>query len=74
MSTSVKEIEKVGSIDRRKSAKEKLWNRRGYESALEEEQTEDSVIISEEARNRASGRHRKTILEHIAADDGGETS
>jgi hypothetical protein len=69
MTGPVKEVDKAGSIERRKSPKEKVWNRAEYTGDKEQDDADDSVLISEEARKRASGKHRKTILEHIAESE-----
>lgn len=69
MTVPVKGVDEVGGIDRRKAAKERLWRKGGHEGEHEHDEANDSVLISEEARQRASGRHRKTILEHLADQD-----
>lgn len=69
MGITVNKIEKAGAIDRRKSAKGESWGRTDYESTKEHENRDDSVSISDEARKRASGKHKKNILEHLAEPD-----
>ena len=69
MGVVVKEIEKSGAIDRRKAAKERLFGRKGQGGTRESEVQDDSVMISEEAKKRSGGRHRKNILEYLAEVD-----
>ena len=69
MSEPVRGVSKAGEIDRRKAARERLWDTARHASHAESAEQDDTVQISEEARLRASGRIRKTILEHLAESD-----
>lgn len=66
MSETVKGIGKVDGIDRQKKTSGRLWVRAGNDPGKPDDEQNDSVDISEEAKSRASGRYRKTILEHLA--------
>ncbi len=66
MAITVNVVDKVSAVDSRKSARERLWNKYDHRGHDEEESQDDSVLISEEARKRSEGKHRKTILEHLA--------
>ena len=66
MTEAVTGIVKAGEIDRRKPARERFWPTAWQTGHGEQD---DTVQISEEARQRASGKLRKTILEHLAEDD-----
>jgi len=69
MTEAVAGITKAGEIDRRKAARDRFWPmvwRSGHDVSDEQD---DTVQISDEARQRASGKLRKTILEHLAEDD-----
>lgn len=68
MTEAVSAISKSGGIDRRKAARERLWSADRVVGHAVDEQ-DDTVQISEEARQRASGKRRKTILEHLAEQD-----
>ncbi len=70
MTESITGISKVGALDRRRSARDRLWRGAVQGGHAEEEERDDTVQISEEARQRASGKVRKTILEHMAEDEG----
>lgn len=69
MTEPVGGVNKASEIDRRKSARERLWNSSRHSDHADEAEQDDTVQISEEARQRASGKVRKTILEHLAEDD-----
>ncbi|MGB4598854.1 MAG: hypothetical protein WBI04_02645 [Trichlorobacter sp.] len=69
MTEPVSGVSKTGEIDRRKTARERFWNTAWHVGHVEEEEQDDTVQISDEARQRASGKIRKTILEHLAEDD-----
>jgi len=68
MTEPVAAVSKTSEIDRRKTARERLWGT-AWHVGHEEEEHDDTVQISDEARQRASGKLRKTILEHLAEDD-----
>ena len=69
MTEAVAGIGKTGEVDRRKAARERLWQTAWHHGHGEHEEPDDTVQISEEARQRASGKIRKTILEHLAEED-----
>ncbi|GEM_PF-753444 len=70
MTEAVASIAKAGEIDRRKAARDRLWPTAWHAGRSEQDEQDDTVQISDEARQRASGKLRKTILEHLAeADD-----
>ena len=69
MTEAIKEIDKAGRLDRRKSATGQVWSKTGHNEEKEQAEQDDSVMISDEARNRSTGKHRKTILEHLAEPD-----
>ena len=68
MTEPVTAVSKSGEIDRRKAARERFLKTAWHAGHVEDEQ-DDTVQISEEARQRASGKRRKTILEHLAEQD-----
>lgn len=68
MTEAVTAVSKSGEIDRRKAARERLW-RTDWQVGHGADEQDDTVQISEEARQRASGKRRKTILEHLAEQD-----
>lgn len=72
MTEPVSSVGKASEIDRRKSTKERLWTTAWHVGHDEEAEQDDTVQISEEARQRASGKIRKTILEHLAEDEDAE--
>jgi len=69
MTEAVTGIAKTGEIDRRKPARDRFWPTDWHAGHGEPDEQDDTVQISEEARQRASGKLRKTILEHLAEDD-----
>jgi hypothetical protein len=69
MTEPVAGIGKAGEIDRRKSARDRFWQMAWHTDHAEPGERDDTVQISDEARQRASGKLRKTILEHLAEDD-----
>lgn len=69
MTEAVTGIVKAGEIDRRKPARDRFWPTAWQTEHGEQDGQDDTVQISEEARQRASGKLRKTILEHLAEDD-----
>lgn len=69
MTEAVTGIVKAGEVDRRKSARDRFWPTAWQTGHGEQDEQDDTVQISDEARQRASGKLRKTILEHLAEDD-----
>lgn len=69
MSEAVAGIGKAGEIDRRKAARDRFWPTDWHAVHGGADEQDDSVQISDEARLRASGKRRKTILEHLAESD-----
>ncbi len=69
MTEPVRGVSKTGEIDRRKTARERLWDTDRHVGHAEAAEQDDTVQISDEARLRASGKIRKTILEHLAEND-----
>lgn len=70
MTEPVQGVIKTGVVERRTTAQERL--RRLYLSSHhhdEEVETDDTVEISQEARQRADGTYRKNILEHIEEEE-----
>lgn len=73
MTEPVEGVIRSGSVQRRSTAQDREQNRervrrlsRGSGRRDEESAADDSVELSEEARKRAGGTWRKTILEHLA--------
>ena len=65
-------VQKVGGaseVGQRKGLHEKPEQGSGGMDHHDSEKERDHVDISDEARNRAEGRHKKSILEHIAEKD-----
>ncbi|MDY0383232.1 MAG: hypothetical protein AB7T17_10720 [Geobacter sp.] len=69
MTEAVTGIVKAGEIDRRKPARDRFWPTAWQTGHGEQDEQDDTVQISDEARQRSSGKLRKTILEHLAEDD-----
>jgi len=63
----------VNKVSRAQEAERRQTQEGGFRSDTlrhhPDEPADDSVDISEEARERASGRKRKTILEYIEGDE-----
>lgn len=65
-------VQKVGGTSeagQRKGLHEKPERGYGGMGQQGSEKEKDQVDISDEARDRAEGRHKKSILEHIAEKD-----
>ena len=56
-------------INKRKAARERLRQGPWHDGHAAQEEQDDTVQISDEARQRANGKVRKNILEHLAEDD-----
>lgn len=69
MTEPVSGVSKVGEIDRRKAAREQRGKTAWHIGHVEDEEHDDTVQISDEARQRANGKVRKTILEHLTESD-----
>lgn len=70
MTEPIQGVIRTGGVERRSTTQERL--RRLYHPAFrhEEEAEEDDLVdISEEARKRADGTYRKSILEHLNDKD-----
>lgn len=75
MTEQIQGIIKTGVVDRRSTGREQeqaqdhhFHNREGAHRDGDTG-TDDTVEISEEARQRANGTYRKNILEHMEGDD-----
>jgi hypothetical protein len=69
MTEAVAGIGKAGEIDRRKAARDRFWQTGWRAGHSVPDESDDTVQISDEARQRAGGKLRKTILEHLAEGD-----
>lgn len=71
MMDPVQGVIKTGGVERRRSeARERL--RRLYADMLhasKDDEENDTVDISDEARQRSDGTYRKSILEHVEGDE-----
>lgn len=71
MMDPVQGVIKTGGVERRRSeARERL--RRLYADmshASKDDEENDTVDISDEARQRSDGTYRKSILEHVEGDE-----
>lgn len=72
MTESVQGVIRSGGVERRSTSQEREQNRerlrrlvRSGEKGDGQSAVDDSVELSEEARMRADGTWRKTILEHL---------
>ena len=63
MTDPVDKVSRTREIERKKTREEMV--RSGKRKHHPDESVNDSIDISEEARDRASGRKRKTILEYL---------
>ncbi len=71
MTEPIQGVVKTDEVERRRSAtRERMRRLYGNSSGDHEESEEDdSVDISDEARKRADGTYRKSILEHLEGDE-----
>jgi len=69
MTEPIQGVTRSGGVQRRTTTQERLRHLYGETSRHEEEDTDDMVDISEEARKRADGTYHKNILEHIEEDE-----
>lgn len=70
MTKAVAGIGKAGQVGQHNTAREQFWQTAWHTGHSGLDEQDDTVQISDEARQRASGKLRKTILEHLAQDDG----
>jgi hypothetical protein len=71
MTEPIQGVIKTDGVERRRSATQERLRRRYGDMARNRDEAEedDSVDISDEARKRAEGTYRKSILEHIEDDE-----
>lgn len=69
MTEPVRSVSRAAALDKHKATRERLWQGPWHDADAAPEEQDDTVQISEEARQRASGKIRKNILEHLAEDD-----
>lgn len=71
MTEPIQGVVKTDGVERRRNAAQERMRRlygdvsRNHDASEED----DSVDISEEARKRSDGTHRKSILEHLEDDE-----
>lgn len=69
MTVPIKGVDKSGGISGRKgSDRQWQWHKSVHGETRDDDEQEDSVLISDEARQRANGKLRKSILEHLAEE------
>jgi len=71
MTEPIQGVVKTDGVERRRSATQERLRRLYGDMAHNRDDAEedDSVDISDEARKRADGTYRKSILEHIEDDE-----
>ncbi|MDK9719224.1 MAG: hypothetical protein OEL57_15170 [Trichlorobacter sp.] len=71
MTEPIQGVVKTDRVERRRSATQERMRRLYGESSrdYDDVEEEDSVDISDEARRRADGTYRKSILEHLEGDE-----
>lgn len=69
MTEPVQKVGNTSEIGQRKGLHEKPEQGYGGMDHHTPEREKDQVDISDEARDRAEGRHKKSILEHIGEKD-----
>ena len=69
MTEPVRGVSRTAEVDKRKATRERIWQGPWHDGHAAQDEHDDTVQISEEARQRASGKIRKNILEHLAEDD-----
>jgi hypothetical protein len=71
MTEPIQGVIKTDGVERRRSATQERLRRLYGDMARNRDEAEedDSVDISDEARKRAEGTYRKSILEHIEDDE-----
>jgi hypothetical protein len=67
MTEPIQGVAKTDGIERRRTATQERMRRLYGDNSRDHEEAEedDSVDISDEARKRADGTYRKSILEHL---------
>lgn len=71
MTEPIQGVVKADGVERRRSTTQERL-RRLYADAVHtggDEEENDTVDISEEARQRSEGTYRKSILEHLESDE-----
>jgi len=71
MTEPIQGVTKTGGVERRRSATQERMRRLYGDISRDHDDVEedDSVDISDEARKRADGTYRKSILEHLEGDE-----
>lgn len=71
MTEPIQGVVKTDGVERRRSATQERMRRLYGENSRDHDDVEedDSVDISDEARKRADGTYRKSILEHLEDDE-----
>lgn len=65
MTEPVQRVGRTTEIGQRKGYRDRLHQGHSEGAKREPDQEDDQVDISEEARSRAEGRYKKSILEHV---------